>query len=1313
MADEPQPAIANATQQISIASYQVSPPEKFSFKAEEWPKWVRRFERFRKATGLDEKSGENQVNTLIYTMGEQADDVFASFVLTPEESQDYNEVKGKFEAYFVVKKNVIYERARFNSRIQADNESVSTFITDLHKLAEHCEFQGLKDELIRDRIVVGTKDRKLSEKMQLDSKLTLETATQYVKQSEMVKSQQGIVHGTGEPATVIDRIIKTQPQKRIQNSKRYPTSADQRSKQQNQNNCPRCLGELHPQNQCPARMDTCHKCNKRGHWSRACRNRDTRQVHEVKDEDDSDSFFMGEVTVIDTVQSGSQPWIASLSMGQEQIKFKLDSGADVTVIPENTYKSLQAKEQLEPTNKVLLGPCNYKMKCLGKYTTKLSTDKKATQEDIYVIRELERPLLGRRAAESLNLINRVDSIAEGNYKAKIETKYPKLFTGLGKMNAEYTIKLQEDAKPYAIPVPRKVPLPLAKETKAEMERMIQQGVISPVDEPTEWCAPMVVTPKPNGKVRVCVDLSVLNNYVQRENHPLPSVDHTLGKLAGSQHFSKLDANSGFWQITLAEESRRFTTFITPWGRYYFNVLPYGISSGSEKFQKSMSQILEGLEGVQCNIDDVLIHAATQSQHDTVLQQVLERLSTAGVTLNSAKCEFNTKQIKFLGHIISPEGIRPDPEKVSAVTDMPPPKNVPEVRTFLGMVNHLGKFAEHLTDKTKAIRELAKKETEWCWGPAQQSAFEETKKSLANAPILALYDPNKETKISADASSYGLGAVLLQKQEDNSWKPITFISRALTPTESRYAQIEKEALALVWACERCSDYIIGKSINAETDHKPLVPLLTKHGLDDTPPRIQRLRMRLMRFHIKELVHVPGKQLYVADTLSRMQPQNRIPKPTIPDEEMNIYIASILEGIPISDQKLQQVRDAQDEDEVCRKIKTYCQESWPERYQLNDVIKPYWTEREQLSIVQGILLKSNRIVIPSCMRLEVLDSIHVGHQGIVKCRARAREAVWWPGLSREIHDMVTNCKTCAKETNRPPEPLITTPIPDRPWKMIATDLFELGGRDYLLVVDYFSRFVEIGAMTRSKTSSEVIRVLKAIFARHGIPEEIRSDNGPQYASAEFAQFSKDWGIKHSTSSPRFPQANGEAERAVKTVKSILKKEKDPTKALLAYRATPLACGFSPAELLMGRKLRTTVPTFHEQLKPKWPNIEEFCNRETQQKQNAKHDFDQRHRVLSNPALQPNDVVYVKDMDTSGTVTGTADTPRSYQVQTPKGTLRRNRIHLSPLPTQEEAIDSEKTYSSDPAEKNLPSPGVSSRPKRVIKPSLKVRENLGQVH
>ena len=285
--------------------------------------------------------------------------------------------------------------------------------------------------------------------------------------------------------------------------------------------------------------------------------------------------------------------------------------------------------------------------------------------------------------------------------------------------------------------------------------------------------------------------------------PLPSVDITLGKLAGAKYLTKLDANSGFWQIKLSESSRPVTTFITPWADYCFNVLPYGISSGSEKFQKCMSRILEGLERVECNIDDVLIHAATQEKHDGRLKEVLERLSAAGVTLNVDKCTFSVPKIKFLGNVLSADGIKVDPEKVAAVVNLSAPKNVHEFHVFLGMVNHMGKFAEHLADKTKPIRDLMQKEQEWVWGPHQQKAFEEIKSCLTAAPALTLYDPNRMTKIPADASSYRLGGVLLQQQDDQTWRPVVFISRALTPVECRYAQIEKEALALTWACERCN------------------------------------------------------------------------------------------------------------------------------------------------------------------------------------------------------------------------------------------------------------------------------------------------------------------------------------------------------------------------------------------------------------------------------------------------------------------------------------------------------------------------------
>ena len=208
-----------------------------------------------------------------------------------------------------------------------------------------------------------------------------------------------------------------------------------------------------------------------------------------------------------------------------------------------------------------------------------------------------------------------------------------------------------------------------------------------------------------------------------------------------------------------------------------------------------------------------------------------------MTLNLNKCRFSTDRVKFLGHVISFSEIEADPDKLQAIANLPPPQNVQEVRTFLGMVNQLSKFSEHLAETTKTIRDLVQKGNQWTWEREQQKAFEQIKSDLTQAPVLALYDPNKETKVTADASSFGLGGVLLQLQPDDSWRPVSFMSRAMSPTETRSAQIEKKALALTWTCERSWEYIVEKSISVETDHKPLVPLLSTHTLDQLLPRNQ--------------------------------------------------------------------------------------------------------------------------------------------------------------------------------------------------------------------------------------------------------------------------------------------------------------------------------------------------------------------------------------------------------------------------------------------------------------------------------------------
>ena len=238
----------------------------------------------------------------------------------------------------------------------------------------------------------------------------------------------------------------------------------------------------------------------------------------------------------------------------------------------------------------------------GKCTATLSKGNKGTQEEVYVVDGLRTPLLGGLAAMTLQLVARVNNISLDT-KETVKREFPNLFSGLGKMEGEYTIVLKPGAKPFSLSTPRRISLPLMPKVREELTRMEQQGVISKVEEPTACCAPMVVVPKSSGRVRICTDLTELNRSVMREKHPLPSVEHTLGQLAGAKIFSKLDANAGFWQIPLSEESSLLTTFITPFGRYCYNRLCFGISSAPEHFQKRMSRILEGLEGVVCQMGD--------------------------------------------------------------------------------------------------------------------------------------------------------------------------------------------------------------------------------------------------------------------------------------------------------------------------------------------------------------------------------------------------------------------------------------------------------------------------------------------------------------------------------------------------------------------------------------------------------------------------------------------------------------------------------------------------------------------------------------
>lgn len=547
-------------------------------------------------------------------------------------------------------------------------------------------------------------------------------------------------------------------------------------------------------------------------------------------------------------------------MNNTLVKFKVDTGAAVTALPAKYIDQLEV--EVGASNKVLRGAGNQNLVTRGEARVKLKVNEREAMETIYLVENLVTPLLGKPALAKLKLIEFTDSITSTD---SWRDKFPQLFKGLGTMKSSVKIKLKDDHKPFAQAVPRKVAAARREPLRRELLRMEEMGVIEKIESPTEWCAPCIVVPKRNNSIRVCIDFTKLNKAITREYHPLPTTDETLSQMGAARHFSKLDANSGYWQMRLDKSAQHLTTFITPFGRYFCKRLPFGICSAPEIYQREMQKSLVGLDGVTCQMDDILIYGGTQEEHDQRVEAVLKRLRTAGITLNPDKCEFDKSEIRFLGHIIDKEGIHADPEKTKAIREFAVPKDKKGLRRFFGMVNYLGKFTATLAQDSSSLRMLLQRDSDWLWSTQQNKEFEYLKDKLTQAPTLVPYQLDKGVLLSTDASSYGLGAVILQQVEGH-WRPVAFASRALTQAETRYAQIEKEALAICWACDKFHYYLAGRKFRVETDHKPLISVLGDKELAKLPLRVQRFRLRMMGYDY-DIEYTPGEKLVLADTLSR--------------------------------------------------------------------------------------------------------------------------------------------------------------------------------------------------------------------------------------------------------------------------------------------------------------------------------------------------------------------------------------------------------------------------------------------------------------
>ena len=625
---------------------------------------------------------------------------------------------------------------------------------------------------------------------------------------------------------------------------------------------------------------------------------------------------------------------------------------------------------------------------------------------------------------------------------------------------------------------------------------------------------------------------------------MPILDDVLHKPSHSTVFTKLDLKLGYWHVTLDEESSYLTTFQTCFGRYRYPRLPFGLNVSAEIFQKKVLQVFGDMDGVIVVVDDLIVDGATKEEHDHNLRAVLQKCQEFGIKLNANKMDLAQGTIRFMGHIITKDGIRVDPDKIKAIDTYPVPKNLEQLRRFLGMVNYLARYMPSLRKVLHPLRNLVKKDTPFVWSESQEAAFQYIKQLVATSPILSYYDTKKELLVENDASEYGLGSTLLQEG-----KPIAFASRTFSQSERNYAQIEKELLAVVFGLQKFHHYTYDRKVTVVTDHKPLVAISCK-PLHRAPRRLQALLLKTQTYDY-DMMHMPGTQIPISDAFSR--------PPTKDEEAQLLEEVCNLSLIDVPHQRLNEIRGATQKDETLKCLMDTISNGWPEdKNQVHACLLPYFPFRDELTVQDGIILRGERVVIPHSLRLDMKMKVHSGHPGINASLRRARERIYWPGMSKDIRNYVETCDTCATYgTKQAAQALQMHEVPSRPWEKVGADLLSFKGRQYLIKVDYYSQFFELDHIPET-TSRKVIYKLKHHFSRHDIPDTLISDNGPQFSSADFKNFARTWSFKHDPISPGNSKANGAAEASVKIAKSTMMKcqrsREDPFLAFLNMRNTP---------------------------------------------------------------------------------------------------------------------------------------------------------------
>nr|XP_049462311.1 uncharacterized protein K02A2.6-like [Anopheles coluzzii]XP_049462313.1 uncharacterized protein K02A2.6-like [Anopheles coluzzii]XP_049462317.1 uncharacterized protein K02A2.6-like [Anopheles coluzzii]XP_049462318.1 uncharacterized protein K02A2.6-like [Anopheles coluzzii]XP_049462319.1 uncharacterized protein K02A2.6-like [Anopheles coluzzii] len=1212
-------AVGQAREDVAASSQQKLPPFSHEpYQRTEGMSVADYFDRLEWALQVNNIPKEKYADNARVHMRSELNNAF-KFLITPKNPEEipYEELRQILQRHFDQAKNKFVESIKFRNIRQQKGETIAQFVLRLKQGAASCEYGTFLDRMLIEQMLHGFDERAICDtivaknpttfKEAFDIAIAMEATHNTARQVGTVLPVSETTHRLG-----FEKPRTKQQQRRIAPANRNQQTSSESSDRppntfyesgtQRTNSCNGCGGQ-HLRSQCRFRTAKCNKCNRKGHIAKVCRSeRKLLPTAQVQSQQNSDIDVVQSLHCINNMPSVNKKML-NVKINGFPLTMELDTGAPCGIISETTLSKILPKQPLQPSDRQFSSYTGHRINCIDRLFVQVSLGTTSNNLFLYVVEGKYDSLFGRdwiaQFTNEINFRELFTSTVPVNVLSSIErtreqaAQLSKLLEDLNNIFSDVPGMLvgpptKEHLKPDTTPIfarARDVPLALRERYASEIDKKLASGFYEKV-EVSEWASPTQIVIKKNGGIRITGNYKpTVNAKMIIDEHPIPKIEDIFNKMKGAALFCHLDVTDAYTHLPIDEDFRHILTLNTSThGLIRPKRAVYGAANIPAIWLRRMETILQGLTNVVSFFDDVIVFAKDFEEMLAALNETLEQMRRNGLRLNRSKCIFATSSLECLGHRIDRHCLHKSDKHIKAIRDAPTPTTPEELQLFLDKATYYTSLIPNLSCRARPLRDVLLTDP-FEWTQAAEKAYQDIKVALISPQVLMQYDPSLPLILATDASKAGLGAVLSHRLSNGSERPIAYASCTMSQTEQRYPMIDKEALAIVWAVKKFFHYLYARKFTLITDHKPLTQIL--HPEKSLPTlcisRMANYADYLAHFNF-DIVYRPTNQNTNADYCSRI--------PNAPtenqsnrqfsheggnmDDEFDHFILKQIQQLPIRAEHI--ARETRKDIQLGKIIQDL-------EHGRDLARMRYKAPEAKYTLTANCLMFEHRVVIPASLRKAIMNDLHAAHIGIVKMKGLARSYVYWPGIDSEIEQTAKSCTECARQATSPPKfNKHHWEYPNSPCERIHIDYASpVAGAMLLVVVDAYSKWFEV-KVTTSTTTNATISLLDELFAAYGAPVTVVSDNGPQFASADFTSHLKNTGVKyHKLTAPYHPATNGQAERYVQTVKKALTAigttkdtlQKNLNTFLLQYRKAPhTETGSPPAKLFLGRNIRTRI-------------------------------------------------------------------------------------------------------------------------------------------